>query len=60
MTPGGIEQATFRFVTQHLNHCATAVPQRRAINEMKKRERHFPDTFRGSEFSLEHLIAVQA
>ena len=22
----GIEPATFRFVTQHLNHCATAVP----------------------------------
>jgi len=26
MTPAGIEQATFRFVAQHLNHCATAVP----------------------------------
>ena len=26
MTPTGIEPATFRFVTQHLNHCATAVP----------------------------------
>jgi len=25
MTPAGIEQATFRFVAQHLNHCATAV-----------------------------------
>ena len=25
MTPSGIEQATFRFVAQHLNHCATAV-----------------------------------
>jgi len=25
-TPVGIEPATFRFVTQHLNHCATAVP----------------------------------
>ena len=24
-TPAGIEPATFRFVTQHLNHCATAV-----------------------------------
>jgi len=28
MTPAGIEPATFRFVTQHLNHCATAVPAR--------------------------------
>ena len=26
MTPSGIEPATFRFVEQHLNHCATAVP----------------------------------
>ena len=26
MTPAGIEPATFRFVEQHLNHCATAVP----------------------------------
>ena len=26
MTPTGIEPVTFRFVVQHLNHCATAVP----------------------------------
>ena len=26
MTPAGIEQATFGFVAQHLNHCAAAVP----------------------------------
>ena len=26
MTPPGIEPATFRFVAQHLNHCATAAP----------------------------------
>jgi len=26
LTPAGIEQATYRFVAQHLNHCATAVP----------------------------------
>ena len=26
MTPAGIEPETFRFVAQHLNHCATAVP----------------------------------
>jgi len=25
MTPAGIEQVTFRFVAQHLNHRATAV-----------------------------------
>jgi hypothetical protein len=27
MTPCGIEQSTFRFVAQHLKHCATAVPE---------------------------------
>jgi len=27
MTPVEIEPATFRFVAQHLNHCATAVPK---------------------------------
>ena len=26
MAPAGIEPATFRFVAQHLNDCATAVP----------------------------------
>ena len=26
MTPAGIEPATFLFVAQHLNHCATADP----------------------------------
>ena len=29
MTPTGIEPATFQFVAQHLNHCATAVPELR-------------------------------
>ena len=28
LRPAGIEPATFRFVAQHLNHCATAVPRR--------------------------------
>jgi hypothetical protein len=27
MTLAGIESPTFRFVAQHLNHCATAVPK---------------------------------
>ena len=26
MTSAGIEPATFQFVAQHVNHCATAVP----------------------------------
>ena len=33
MTPSGIKPATFRFVAQHLNHCATAVPSTRAMGE---------------------------
>jgi len=31
MTPAGIEPPTFRFVSQHLKHCATAVPYLIAI-----------------------------
>jgi len=27
MTPSGIEPATYRFVAQYLNYCATAVPE---------------------------------
>ena len=26
LIPSGIEPATFQFVAQHLNHCATVVP----------------------------------
>ena len=32
LTPDGIEPATFRFLAQHLNHCATAVPQTSAVH----------------------------
>jgi len=32
MTPAGIEPATFRFVAQHLNHCATAVKVGGSLN----------------------------
>jgi len=28
MTPAGIKPATFQFVAQHLNHCATTVPHK--------------------------------
>ena len=33
MTPSGIEPASFLFVAQHLNHCATAVPNRNKYQE---------------------------
>jgi len=31
LTPAEIETATYRFVIQHLNHCATAVPETRRV-----------------------------
>ena len=34
MTPSGTEPATFRFVAQHLNHCATAF-QTVAVQKIK-------------------------
>jgi len=40
LTPVGVEPATFRFVAQHLNHCATAVPiQKKAYNKMLPAEK---------------------
>ena len=39
LTPAGIEPATFRFVAQHLNHCATAVLQE--INVLRKTVHQF-------------------
>ena len=33
LTPAGIEPVTFRFVAQHLNHCATAVTPLRLNTE---------------------------
>jgi len=33
LTLAGIEPATFRFVAQHLNHCATAVSNRNEYQE---------------------------
>ena len=41
LTPAGIEPATFRFVAQHLNHCATAVPLR--IQRSRVRSPALPD-----------------
>ena len=38
MTASGIEPATFRFVAQHLNHCATAVPVPKCITADKQQD----------------------
>ena len=38
VTPAGIEQATFRFVAQYLNHCATAVAKKVKVKDKNKKE----------------------
>jgi len=53
LTPAGIEPATFRFVTQHLNHCATAVP---STNEVKKYIHHTRNRVRG--WFVVYLLSV--
>ena len=43
LTPAGIEPATFRFVAQHLNYCANAVPQFCIImseNDTNRKQQH--------------------
>ena len=37
MTPAVIEPATFQFVAQHLNHCATAVP----LQKLRTKHKHW-------------------
>ena len=36
MTPSGIKLATFRYVAQHLNHCATVVPYNTVVWKLIK------------------------
>jgi len=47
MTSVGIEPATFRFVAQHLNHCATAVP---CLNAVPLQARRGPEGSRKLRF----------
>jgi len=42
LTPAGIEPATFWFVAQHLNHCATAVPTRDMYLSLNSRRLRLP------------------
>jgi len=52
LSPAGIEPATFRFVAQHLNHCATTVP----LNETEK-ELNLP--LRKTPFGIENIITSE-
>jgi len=42
MTPSGIEPETFRFVAQHLNHCATPTPRYQVLDKTHKLYGHSP------------------
>ena len=50
LTPAGIEPATFRFVAQHLNHCATAGPSSSMYQMIKKKDMfvHYEQSFHRS------------
>ena len=39
LTPAGIEPVTFRIVAQHLNHYATAVPNRNSTRNISLGEK---------------------
>jgi len=47
LIPAGIEPATFRFVAQHLNHCATAVPEVAGREGKMRTEKEAKNTTRG-------------
>ena len=55
VTPAGIEPATFRFVAQHLNHCATAVPQPHIVQHVKN-NRRFPTYHYSHNAMIQTLI----
>jgi len=47
LTPAGIEPATFRFVAQRLNHCATAVPHFREDSKLNCQYTRHDDAWNG-------------
>ena len=69
MTPSGIEPATFRFVAQRLNHCATAVADEEGGKRKKQsrtevvffcktRRRAWEWNYSSSLSSVQHLMKV--
>ena len=56
MTPSGIKPATFRFVAQHLNHYATAVPT--AKTKLSKSRVVLSGVLRVQDVSWRHIGAI--
>ena len=58
--PAGIEPATFRFVAQHLNHCANAVPPPRdsLITGVISQPRYFLIHTSEEDYAL-HILSVR-
>jgi len=54
MTPSGIEPATFRFVAEHLNHCATADPNNtEGVPKIMRKKSHTGNIREGQHFKPE-------
>ena len=56
LTPPGIEPATFRFVAQHLIHCATAVPALSTTGWIPQKKNYFKLPSEDPATYLEFLI----
>ena len=55
LTPAGIEPATFQFVAQHLNQCATAVPVTLYDTLQKEKSVSEPNS---EEFMMAGLVLI--
>jgi hypothetical protein len=59
MTPSGIDQATFRFVAQCLNHCTTASPNKGKRKDEKEGDEKL-GVYEGEETSTKYVIGGKA